>query len=83
MMGYGARFGHPGFFLVVGILLVIGLVVLIVWAVSRSRHGVSSSSPDRVPDRADALEILRLRFARGEITEAEFVQAKKALGYER
>jgi putative membrane protein len=79
MMGYGARFGHPGFFLVVGILLVIGLVVLIVWAVSRSRHGVSSSSPDRV----DALEILRLRFARGEITEAEFMQAKKVLGYER
>jgi putative membrane protein len=79
MMGYGARFGHPGFFLVVGILLVIGLVVLIVWAVSRSRHGVSSSGPDRV----DALEILRLRFARGEITEAEFVQAKKVLGYER
>jgi uncharacterized membrane protein len=31
----------------------------------------------------DALEILRLRFARGEITEAEFVQAKKVLGYER
>lgn len=79
MIGYGARFGHAGLFLVIGILLVIGLVVLIVWAVSRSTHGESSSSPDRV----DALEILRLRFARGEITEAEFVQAKKALGYER
>jgi len=47
--------------------------------VSRSTHGVSSASADRV----DALEILRVRFARGEITEAEFVQAKKALGYER
>jgi putative membrane protein len=79
MMRYGAGFGHPGFFWVVGLLLVIGLVVLIVWAVSRSTHHVSSPSSDRV----DALEILRLRFARGEITEAEFVQAKKVLGYER
>jgi putative membrane protein len=80
MMRYGAGFGAGGLlWSLVGILLVVGLVVLIVWAVSRSTHGVSSASPDRV----DALEILRLRFARGEITEAEFVQAKKALGYER
>ena len=80
MMRYGAGFG-PAVFLwgLVGILLVIGLVVLIVWALSRSTHRVSSASTDRT----DALEILRLRFARGEITEAEFVQAKKVLGYER
>jgi len=80
MMGYGAGFGYPGLFWgLCGILLVVGLVVLVVWAVSRSTHGVSSASPDRV----EALEILRARFARGEITEAEFVQAKKVLGYER
>ena len=63
----------------VGLLLVIGLVVLIVWALSHSTRNDSSSSPDRV----DALEILRLRYARGEITEAEFLQAKKVLGYDR
>jgi putative membrane protein len=80
MMRYGAGFDAAGLlWSLVAILLVIGLVVLIVWAVSRSTHGVSSASADRV----DALEILRVRFARGEITEAEFVQAKKALGYER
>jgi putative membrane protein len=79
MMRYGTGFGHPGLVLICGMLVVIGLVILIVWALSRSRHGTSSSGPDRV----DALEILRQRFARGEITEAEFVQAKKALGYER
>jgi putative membrane protein len=79
-MRYGAGFDAAGLlWILVAILLVIGLVVLIVWAVSRSTHGVSSASAGRV----DALEILRLRFARGEITEAEFVQAKKALGYER
>ena len=80
MMRYGAGFGAGGLiWSFVGIFLVVGLVVLIVWALSRSRHGTWSSGPDRV----DALEILRLRFARGEITEAEFVQAKKALGYDR
>jgi putative membrane protein len=78
-MRYGAGFGYAGVFWVIGLLLIIGLVVLIVWALSRSTHRISSASPDRT----DALEILRLRFARGEITEAEFVQAKKVLGYER
>jgi putative membrane protein len=80
MMGYGAGFAHPGLFWgLVGLVLLVGLVVLVVWAVSRATRGVPSASPDRV----DALEILRLRFARGEITEAEFLQAKKALGYDR
>jgi putative membrane protein len=80
MMGYGDGFGHPGLFWgCVGIVLLVGLVVLVIWAVSRSTRGVSAASPDR----GDALEILRVRFARGEITEAEFVQAKKALGYDR
>jgi putative membrane protein len=80
MIRYGVGFGPAGLaWSLVGLLLVVALVVLIVWALSRSTHRVSSSGPDRV----DALEILRLRFARGEITEAEFAQAKKVLGYER
>jgi len=61
----------------VGILIIVGLVVLIVWAITRMRRGASGTSPDR----SDALEVLRMRFARGEIAEAEFVQAKKVLGY--
>jgi uncharacterized membrane protein len=80
MIRYGAEFAHPALAWICGLLVVIGLVILIVWAVSRSRHGTTWASG---PDRVDALEILRLRFARGEITEAEFVQAKKVLGYER
>ena len=79
-MMYGGGFGAAGvLWSLFEVLVVVGLVVLIIWAVSRSTHVVSSSGPDRT----DALEILRLRYARGEITEAEFVQAKKVLGYER
>jgi putative membrane protein len=79
MFRYGVGFGPAALaWSLLGLLLVVALVVLIVWALLRSTRGISSSSPDR----ADALEILRMRFARGEITEAEFVQAKKVLGYE-
>jgi uncharacterized membrane protein len=79
-MMYRDGFGPAGFlWSLFAVLVVVGLVVLIIWAVSRSTHVVSSSGPDRT----DARELLRLRFARGEITEAEFVQAKKALGYDR
>jgi putative membrane protein len=80
MMRYGDGFGPAGLlWSLFGFLVVVGLVVLIIWALSRSTNRVSSSGPDRT----EALEILRLRYARGEITEAEFVQAKKVLGYER
>jgi putative membrane protein len=80
MVRYGVGFGPAAVvWSLFGVLLVVALVIVIVWAISRSAHGVSSARPDS----ADALEILRLRFARGEITEAEFIQAKKVLGYER
>ena len=79
MIRYGVAAGHPGFWALVGLLIIGGLVVLIVWAIMRMRRGPSGASPDR----SDALEVLRMRFARGEISEAEFVQAKKVLGYDR
>ena len=60
-----------------GILLIVGLVVLVVWAVSRAtaaNHGAAAS-----PAGTDPLDILRARFARGEITEAEYTQAANVL----
>ena len=81
MMGYGVGSGSAGLMWGLGgMLLIVGLVVLVVWAVSR---GTSNSAPSAGPDRLDAHSILRARFARGEITEAEFVQAKKVLGDDR
>lgn len=80
MMGYGWD-GWGGGFWLGGLLLMIGVIVLVVWAVMTiSRNGQ--------PTRHDALrptpnEILRERFARGEISEQEFEQAKKVLGPDR
>lgn len=80
MMGYGTGlgFGLGGMlWMLGGILLMVGLVVLVVWAVSRAttaNHGVAPSLAG-----TDPLDILRARFARGEITEAEFIQATNVL----
>ena len=78
MMGYGFDGGALGWiWMIGGLLVMIGVVVLIVWAVSAMSRGSAS----REPERPTALDILRERYARGEITQQEFEQAKKTLGY--
>ena len=80
MMGYGWGWGG-GFWMLGGLLLMIGVVVLVVWAVnSLSRTG---RAPTQDPSRPTPNEILRERFARGEITAQEFEDAKKVLGPDR
>lgn len=79
MMFNGWGMGDAGGFWVLGgLLLLVGCVVLVVWAVntvSGRDHARPSSSQGAPP-----LDILRERFARGEISEQEFEQAKKTLG---
>lgn len=55
---------------IVGILLIAGVVALIVYALT-GRRGTSTSS--------DALGILRERFARGEIDQAEYDERARVL----
>ncbi len=71
------------------LLIVIG-IVLAVWAITTvvrgDRNGSSRSagSPPPAPGappRPEPLDILRERFARGEITQEEFETAKRVLGY--
>jgi putative membrane protein len=78
MMGYGWDGGPLGWiWMLGGLLLMSGFVVLIVWAVATAVR----TGPNREPDRPTALDILRERYARGEITQAELEQAKRTLGY--
>jgi putative membrane protein len=51
----------------------IGVIVLIVWGLA---HVFSTRQPSVEPDAA---EILKRRYARGEISREEFVQAREAL----
>lgn len=79
MMGIGWGMGADGWlWMVGGLILLVGIVLLVV----RGMGGY-----DRPTDRhSDArpweepMDILRARFAKGEITEAEFEQAKRTLG---
>lgn len=69
---YGG-FGGP-LMLLFGALILLGIVLLVVWAVRASRHGGAHpyvpAAPAARPDEAS--EILRRRLANGEITPEEY-----------
>jgi len=71
MGGYGMGWFGGIFMLIFWIAVVIGIVFLIRWLVQSTRGGVGSSE--------SALEILKRRYAKGEIDKKEFEQKKKDL----
>jgi len=77
MMGYDVG-SWGGFWMLGGLLLVIGAVLLVAWLVTRPSR--SGASPAQEATRPTPSQILGERFARGEMTDQEFEQAKKALG---
>jgi putative membrane protein len=81
MMGYDWAGGSGWLWMLGGLLLVIGIIVLVVWMVTRASRAGETPTPG--PSGPTPNQILSERFARGEITEQEFDQAKKALGPDR
>jgi len=80
MMGYG----YGWIFLFVGGLLVIGIIVLIIYALVRTANvsGKSSSSaPYEMQNDSSsrALAVLAERYARGEISDEEYKQKKSVI----
>jgi len=84
MMGFGTGLGYGfgGLLWALGcVLLLVGLVAFVAWAVSRVTAG---DHPAAAPtERTDALDILRARFARREISETEYTQAAGVLRSQR
>ncbi len=72
----------------IGLLVFVAFIVLIAWGVAwilrRDTHQHGTPMPPPAPPAAPppdpALQIVRERFARGEISEAEFTAASRALG---
>ncbi len=81
MMGYDWAGGGGWLWMLGGLLLVIGIIVLVAWAVTRTSR--AGETPAQGPSGPTPNQILGERFARGELTEQEFEQAKKALGPDR
>ncbi len=78
MMGYGWGMGPDGWlWMLGGLVLLIGIMVLVV----RGMGGFNRAADRRTDTstRQEPMDILRARFARGEMSETEFEQAKRAL----
>ena len=74
MMGYGGGWGGMGWFGWGGMLLFwLAVLVLVAWA-------IRAYGDRRRDDRDPAGETLRRRYAAGELTEAEYEQARRVLG---
>jgi putative membrane protein len=78
MMGWGYGMGWVGMILmaVFWIAVIIGIVFLIRWLVTSTGAGSQRGSSGD-----SALEILKRRYARGEVNKEEFIEKKKDLEY--
>jgi putative membrane protein len=78
MMGWGYGMGWLGTVLMAAfwIAVIIGIVLLIRWLVVSTGASTRKAATDDSP-----LEILRRRYAQGEINREEFQEKKKDLGY--
>lgn len=73
MHGFG--FGYTGWGMMLGglvlfLLVLIGLIILVVWAVRQGRRSDQAGSDQPMPS---AEEILKARYARGEITREQYL----------
>jgi putative membrane protein len=76
MMGYYGMMGGFGWIgLIFNLVILIGIVMLIVWAVNRFSNGWNQSTKNQSPR-----EILQARYARGEITREQYQQMMNDLG---
>jgi len=71
MMGFGGVGIIFGFIFFV--LIVIGVILLIVWLVKRSGYSIKDKTSTR------SLEILKERYAKGELTKEQYENMKKEL----
>jgi putative membrane protein len=73
MGGYGMMGGFGWLGMLTMLLFWIGVIALVIWALS------NLFSTQQAPVEPDAQEILKRRYARGEISREEFVQARDTL----
>ncbi len=81
MMGYGWAFGLGGWLMMIGwIVIVVAVIAVVAWLVSRAAPATQPQLPNATPGaNPDALELLKMRFARGEISQDEYVAARQVL----
>ena len=73
MGGWGMGWFGSIFMLVLSVLVIVGLVFLIRWLIQTTKGGAEVTRGSR------ALDILKERYARGEINKEEFEEKKRDL----
>ena len=77
MMGNGMMGGGMGIWMLLSmvfwVLVIAGIILLVVWAVQKAMGGGAGRTGD------SALEILKKRYARGEISKEEYEEKKRDL----
>ena len=76
MYGYGMNGMHWGWGMGFGWILGIVVLIVIIWAVTRGINGNHNTTPQ---EKKSALDILKERYARGEINKEEFEEKKHVL----
>jgi len=71
-MMWGNQGFMGGFMLIFWIAIIVGIILLVKWIVQQNRPGGQQQGEN-------SLEILKKRYARGEIDKEEFEQKKKDL----
>ena len=78
MMGLGMMGGFGIIGLLLSLVILVGIVVLVVWAVKRFSTGSTNGNPDS--NNQSPREIVQARYARGEITREQYQQMLNDLG---
>ena len=79
--GYGGGISVIGYILMMMFMVAIiaGFVLLVVWLVRQTSGGVSASGTGATASGESALDILKKRYANGEIDKAEYEEKRKVL----
>ena len=76
MGGYSGGMGWIGMILgfIFFIAIIIGIILFIIWLVKRTTHSTAEPKTG-----SKALEVLKERYARGEITKEQYEEIKKGI----
>jgi putative membrane protein len=72
MMNYGCGYGGGGIFMWIIFLIAIGLLIYFIFQVQKTKNQKSS-------ENESPLDILKMRYAKGEISKEDFERMKKDL----
>jgi len=68
----------PLYMIIVWVVIIAGTVLLINWSIKQNQPGKNGEKP-ALPAGRSALDILKERYAKGEINQKEFAAKKKDL----